>query len=68
MPSGVSYHANSLFMAASIKPGLSLSALGTGSVQSYFLFYILLSSCFLPLVSHVYYLTGHSSSKTEHLA
>ena len=65
---GVSYHAISLFIAASIKPGLSLSALGTGSVQSYFLFYILLSSCFLPLVSHVYYLTGHSSSKTEHLA
>ena len=67
---GVSYHAISLFMATSIKPGLSLSALGTGSVQSYFLFYILplLSSCFLPLVSHVYYLTGHSSSKTEHLA
>ena len=60
---GVSYHAISLFIAVSIKSGLSLRAV----IFLVFTSLYPLSSC-VSLVSHVYYLTGHSSSKTEHLA
>lgn len=60
----VSYHdAISWFIAVSIKSGLSLWAV----IFLVFTSLCPLSSC-VSLVSHVYYLTGHSSSKTEYLA